>query len=248
MTGSYILETRGLSAGYGARPVIHEVDIRVAAGEVVALLGANGVGKTTTLLAITGELPVAAGEVFFDGSAAAMPLYRHARRGLAFVPEGRSVFFGLSVADNLRAARVEAADAVSLFPELEKRLTTKAGLISGGEQQMLALARALGRRPRLIVVDELSLGLAPKAVRRLLSALRQAASEGVGVLFVEQHARKALAYSDRVYVMNRGRIALRGDAESMKSRLSDIEDEYLATRESGRPRSEPQAAKPKASE
>jgi branched-chain amino acid transport system ATP-binding protein len=230
MSGPPILETRGLSAGYGVRPVIHEVDIQVGAGEVVALLGANGVGKTTTLLAITGELPIAAGEVLFDGSSAAAPLHRRAREGLAFVPEGRSVFFGMSVADNLRAARVATADAVTCFPELEKRLTTRAGLISGGEQQMLSLARALGRRPRLIIVDELSLGLAPKVVRRLLAALRTAADEGAAVLFVEQHARKAMAYSDRVYVMNRGRISLSGEAGSMASRLSEIEDAYLAER------------------
>jgi branched-chain amino acid transport system ATP-binding protein len=224
------VEARGLTAGYGPRAVIHDVDLVVNPGEVVALLGPNGAGKTTTLLALAGELPLQAGEVAIDGVVTKAPLHRRAMQGLSFVTEERSVFKSLSTVDNLRVGDVEIADALALFPELEKRLTVRGGLLSGGEQQMLTLARALSRKPRLLLADELSLGLAPLVVKRLLEAVRAAADDrGCGVLLVEQHVRKALRYADRAYVMRRGRIEMVGDAAEMRGRLAEIEDSYLTT-------------------
>jgi branched-chain amino acid transport system ATP-binding protein len=225
----WVLETRGLTAGYGPLPVIHDVSLRVGRGQMVALLGANGAGKTTTMLALAGELPPTSGEVSVDGATIRAPLHVLARRGLGYVPEGRSLFFGLTVAENLRVANTDERAALDLFPDLERRSGVRAGLLSGGEQRMLALAVALARRPRLLLVDELSLGLAPLIVRRLLSALREAAQrDHVGVLFVEQHARKALQYADWAYVMGRGTIVLDGDAETMRGSITTIEDQYLA--------------------
>jgi branched-chain amino acid transport system ATP-binding protein len=226
-----ILEASGITAGYGPRPVIHAIDIEVHPGEIVALLGANGAGKTTTLLALSGELPLMSGQVLMDGEAETGPLHRRARKGLAYVTEERSVFKGLSLADNLRCGGVEVADALALFPELGPRLRVRGGLLSGGEQQMLTLARALGRRPRLLLADELSLGLAPLVVRRLLDAVRSAAErEGCGVLLVEQHVRKALRYADRAYIMARGRIHMNLPAATARERIAEIEQTYLAGR------------------
>jgi branched-chain amino acid transport system ATP-binding protein len=227
-----ILQATGLTAGYGPQPVIRELDIEVGVGEVVALLGPNGAGKTTTLLALSGELPLMSGEVFFDGQPEKGPLYRRARNGLGYVTEERSVFKGMSLVDNLRCGGVEVADALALFPELERRLRVRGGLLSGGEQQMLTLARALCRKPRLLLADELSLGLAPLVVERLLKAVRAAAQEGCGVLLVEQHARKALHYADRVYVMRRGRIEMSLSAAEARERIGEIEESYLSGRAS----------------
>jgi branched-chain amino acid transport system ATP-binding protein len=224
-----VLEVSGLEVGYGPQPVVHGIDLTVAEGEVVALLGANGAGKTTTLMAIAGVLPILGGEVRIGGEPATTPLHERARAGLGYVTEERSVFKGLSVADNLTVGGVTAEDALKLFPELEKRLAIRAGLISGGEQQMLTLARALARKPRLLLADELSLGLAPLVVTRLFVALREAAAEqGSGVLLVEQHVRKALKYVDRVYVMRRGRVVLSLTAEEARERVHEIEQAYLA--------------------
>jgi branched-chain amino acid transport system ATP-binding protein len=227
-TGPLVLRTVGLAAGYGSQPVVHDVNIEVRAGEVVALLGSNGAGKTTTLLALAGELSPLAGHVEIDGAVTTSPLHQRARRGLTFVTEEKSVFMGLSARDNLRVAGVGLADALALFPELERRLDVRGGLLSGGEQQMLTLARALARKPRLLLADELSMGLAPLIVHRLLEAVRAAADErGAAVLLVEQHVRKALQYADRVYVMRRGRIELSGTSAEMKGRIGEIEDHYL---------------------
>lgn len=224
------LEARGLTVGYGSRPVVHGVDLVVHSGEVVALLGPNGAGKTTTLLALAGELPLQGGEVRLNGAPTKAPLHRRARHGLAFVMEERAVFKRLSALENLRVGGVDPQVALRLFPELEKRLSLRGGLLSGGEQQMLTLARALSRNPKLLLADELSLGLAPLVVRRLLEAVRTAADEqGTGVLLVEQHVRKALQYADRVYVMRRGRIELSGTAAEMRGRLAEIEDSYLTS-------------------
>ena len=226
---SAVLATRGLSAGYAGQPVVHDVDMEVAAGEVVCLLGPNGAGKTTTLLTLSGELPAIKGEVLLDGAPTKAPLHRRARAGLGYVTEERSVFKGMSARDNLRCADVDPKEAIGLFPELERVMDRRGGLLSGGEQQMLTLARALLRRPRLLLADELSLGLAPLVVDRLLHAVRAAASErGTGVLIVEQHARKALRYADRVYVMSRGRLAMALSAKDAQVRLHDIESHYLA--------------------
>ncbi|HET6509982.1 MAG TPA: ATP-binding cassette domain-containing protein [Baekduia sp.] len=226
---SAAIATEGLSAGYDRRAVVTGLDLRVESGEVVALLGANGAGKTTTMLTLAGELPPLAGSVAIDGAAGRAPLYRRARRGLALVTEERSVFMRMSTADNLRVGRCDRARALALFPELEPLLDRTAGLLSGGEQQILTLARALARWPRVLLADELSLGLAPMVVDRLLQAVRDAADQdGVGVLLVEQHVEKALRVADRAYVMSRGRVVLSGRADEVRQRLHEVEDAYLA--------------------
>jgi branched-chain amino acid transport system ATP-binding protein len=227
---STLLEAKDLSAGYGPVEVIHDIQMKVEPGEVVAVLGANGAGKTTTMLSLSGELPVSGGEVLFDGEVTHSPLYRRSRDGMAYVPEGRSVFTGMSAADNLRVAGVDQDRVLALFPELEKRLNVAAGLLSGGEQQMLTLGRALAREPKLLLADELSLGLAPLVVTRLLKAVRDAADQhGTGALLVEQHARKALRYSDRVYVMQRGRVVMSATSTDARTNISELEAAYLTS-------------------
>ena len=223
-----------MSAGYGGQPVVHDLDLVVSPGEVVCLLGPNGAGKTTTLLAMSGELPLLGGEVVFEGEPTTAPLYRRARAGLAYVTEERSVFKSLTGFDNLRTGGVTPGDVLALFPELERCLSTRGGLLSGGEQQMLTVGRALARKPRLLLADELSLGLAPIIVDRLLQAVRTAATDrGMAVLLVEQHARKALRYADRVYVMRRGHIEMALTADEASRRISEIENVYLAISTAG---------------
>lgn len=230
MTGaSPALEAKQLSAGYNGHPVVHDLDLVVRSGEVVALLGPNGAGKSTTMLALAGELPPLVGSVSLAGQDTRLPLFRRARAGLAFVPEQRSVFMGLSVADNLRAGRADAKYAISLFPELDRLMTRRAGLLSGGEQQMLTLARALGRRPAVLLIDELSLGLAPIVVQRLLAVVRSAATDdGLAVLVVEQHTRQVMKIADYVVVLRRGQTAVRGRTAEVTDRMEDIEAAYLA--------------------
>ena len=227
---SAALEARQLAVGYHGHPAVRDLDLQVVPGKVVALLGPNGAGKTTTLLALAGELPPLSGEVMFRGRRTRQPLYRRARGGLCFVTEERSVFMGLSVADNLRAGRADAGYALSMFPELKPLLKRRAGLLSGGEQQMLTLARALARRPVVLLIDELSLGLAPLIVRRMLDVVRAAATaDGVGVLVVEQHTRQVMKIADYALVLRRGRVALRGPADELTRRITDIEAAYLAS-------------------
>jgi branched-chain amino acid transport system ATP-binding protein len=229
-TTSPVLEVHQLCAGYGSQPVIHDVDLVVRAGEVVALIGANGAGKTTTLLAVSGELPALSGQVLMDGVVTKAPLHKRARAGLTLVTEERSVFKGLTARDNLSVGGVDIADALEIFPELERRLAVRGGLLSGGEQQMLTLGRALARHPHLLLADELSMGLAPLVVKRLLEAVRAAADErGTAVLLVEQHVRKALLYADRVYVMRRGHIELHGTSHEIRGRIAEVEQHYLST-------------------
>jgi branched-chain amino acid transport system ATP-binding protein len=224
-----LLECRGLAAGYGSVAVVREVDLRVEPGEVVALVGPNGAGKTTTLLTLAGELPVIAGDVLFRGAVTRAPLFRRARGGMGFVTEERSVFKALTTEENLRVAGVRRADAVAIFPELEPLMGRTAGLLSGGEQQMLTLARAVARGPDLLLVDELSLGLAPVVVKRLLHTVRRVATErSTGILLVEQHVRQAFDIADRVYVMQRGRIVMTGSGEEVRGRIDEIEATYLS--------------------
>jgi sulfate-transporting ATPase len=222
-----VLEATGLRAGYGNVEIVRDVDVRVEPGEVVALLGPNGAGKTTTLLTLSGELPALGGEVRLFGTVTTAPLHMRARQGLAVVSQERTVLMDLTARENLRVSRCDVAQAVGLFPELEAHLDRRVGLLSGGQQQMLALARCLARDSKVLLVDELSLGLAPIIVDRLLRVVRTAADAGIGVLLVEQHIHKALAIADRVIVMARGSIALEGTADDLRSRVDDIQDAYL---------------------
>jgi branched-chain amino acid transport system ATP-binding protein len=218
----------GLVMRYGATTAVDGLSLTVETGSITAVLGPNGAGKTTTLLALAGELPLLAGSVAIDGRVTSAPLYKRAQNGVMFITEEKSVFMSLTARDNLKVAGVDLDDALALFPELERRLDVRGGLLSGGEQQMLSLARGLCRRPRVLLADELSLGLAPMVVTRLLEAVRDAASTfGTAVLLVEQHVRQALRYADRAYVMRRGRIDLSGSTTELLGRLSEIENSYL---------------------
>jgi branched-chain amino acid transport system ATP-binding protein len=224
-----LLEAEGVSAGYHGHPVVHGLDLEIHSGQVCALLGPNGAGKTTTLLTLAGDMPALGGRIAINGRDTKAPLHKRARMGLSFVTEERSVFMRLSVAENLRVGRTGRDRALALFPELEPLLGRRAGLLSGGEQQMLTLARALARKPKILLIDELSLGLAPLIVGRLLEAVRAAADEGVGILLVEQHVRQALRIADEVLVMRRGEIVVRGPTSEVASRLTDVEAAYLSS-------------------
>jgi branched-chain amino acid transport system ATP-binding protein len=225
-TRDVLLRARGLVAGYGELAVVHGVDLEVGQGEIVALLGPNGAGKSTTLLTLVGELPPLGGEVEWLGAPARGGLHQRARDGLGFVSEERSVFMAMSVRDNLLLGSGGIGPAVELFPELGALLDRRAGLLSGGEQQMLTLARALAREPRVLLADELSLGLGPIVVDRLLAAITHAALDrGVGVVLVEQQARRALQVADRWYLMRRGTIVAGGAASDG---IAGIEAAYLA--------------------
>jgi sulfate-transporting ATPase len=224
-----VLEAEGLRAGYGNVEIVRDIALRVDQGEVVALLGPNGAGKTTTISTLSGELRALGGEVRFLGARTIAPLHVRARKGLGVVSQERAVLMDLTVRENLRVSRCEIDRALELFPELESHVERRVGLLSGGQQQMLALARCLARQCRLLLVDELSLGLAPLVVDRLLRSVRAAADQGTAVLLVEQHIHKALSVADRVLVMARGTIALEGKASDLRSRLDDIQDAYLRT-------------------
>jgi branched-chain amino acid transport system ATP-binding protein len=214
------LETRGLVAGYEPDlPIVRGASIRVARGEIVLLLGPNGAGKSTLVKAIAGLVPVSAGAILADGAAiAGVPTHRLIRRGLAFVPQTENVFTGLSVRENLlpaalRGERVQ--DMLVLFPDLARLATEAAGRLSGGQRQMLAIARALVVGPQVLMLDEPSAGLSPLLVGTVMAKLAQIRGQGVTILMVEQNARAALPIADRAYVLVEGRVAHEGPAAGL---------------------------------
>lgn len=214
-----LLEVRRLHVSYGGINAVKGIDLAVGEGELVTLIGANGAGKTTTLKALCGLLRPAAGSIRYDGSdiTAALP-YRLVRNGLSLVPEGRGIFGRLTVAENLdmgaycrsdsAAVKSDLAWVYGLFPRLEEREKQVAGTLSGGEQQMLAIGRALMSRPKLLLLDEPSMGLAPILVQKIFDTIRAISAQGVTMLLVEQNAKLALEVSHRGYVMESGLIAL----------------------------------------
>ena len=232
LTG-HLLEIVALTTGYDGAPVVRDVNLHVDPGEVVAVLGANGAGKTTTLRAVSGIVRPMAGTVTVLGrDVARSSPYRIARAGVSHVAEGRSVFFDLTVAEHFRlghrSERLDAQRAYEYFPKLRELSDRRAGLLSGGEQQMLALARALARAPKLLLVDELSLGLAPVIVEKLLPVVRDYATDtGAGVLLVEQHVELALEVADRGLVMSHGEVVLERDAHALRGDRQLLAASYL---------------------
>lgn len=222
-----LIETHSIDVGYDGRAVVRALNLQVRAGEIVVLFGPNGAGKTTTLLSLAGALPLVAGDVSLFGQPTLAPMHKRVREGMAFITDRRSLFLKMSVRDNLRLRGGLIDDALGYFPELSGHLDQIAGLLSGGQQQMLAVARSLASRPRLLLADELSLGLAPLIVERLLAALRAASDEGLGVLLVEQHVRQALTIADRGYVLGGGGVTIEGDAAALGQQLADVETAYL---------------------
>lgn len=226
-----LLSVANLAAGYGSAPVVWDIDIEVDSGEVVALLGPNGAGKTTILLAIMGVIECLKGTVAFAGRLKSETRTADmARAGAALVPDDRGLLGSLSVRDNLSLVRDPKRDPLELFPELKPLMRRQVRLLSGGEQQMLALARAFASEPRLLLVDEMSQGLAPVIVQRLLPLLRSAAEEwGAGVLLVEQDVAGALKVADRGYLLRHGRIAISGRAEDLLTKQDVLETAYLGS-------------------
>jgi branched-chain amino acid transport system ATP-binding protein len=229
-----MLEASGLSAGYLGENVVEGVDVRVAAGQAVAVIGSNGAGKTTLFRALCGMLPVSAGRVRFDGQdITGRPAHRIARAGLAYVPAERHLFPGMSVRENLLLGAYPGRPdpstfelVLDLFPRLQERRKQPAGSLSGGEQQMLAVGRALMSRPRLLMLDEPTTGLAPKLARSAYEALKTLKETGVTLLVAEQQVPLALSLADRGYVLENGRIRLEGASEDLE-RNPEVRRAYL---------------------
>ena len=237
---STLLSVEALQAGYDDSIVLEDLSLRIDEGEVVALLGANGSGKTTTMRALTGLIKPFQGQVTFAGQdLLAVAPYRRVDLGIALCPEGRQVFPNMSVEENLllgsfnghaRRERNKSFQQVyDLFPRLAERRTQKAGLMSGGEQEMLAIGRALMARPRLMLLDEPSLGLAPKTVQSLFAAIRQVAESGISILIVEQNAQAAFSVAERGYVLALGRAVASGTIEQLAS-SEVVHDSFIGAR------------------
>jgi branched-chain amino acid transport system ATP-binding protein len=228
-----VLQIEGLTTGYDGVPVVRDLDLVVHHGEVVAMLGANGAGKTTTLRTVSGLIRPIAGTIRYRGQdLAGLSASDRARLGIAHVPEGRGLFFGLTVEEHLRLGyhreRLDEELAYRLFPALTPLRDRRAGLLSGGEQQMLAVGRALARRPALLLLDELSLGLAPIVVEKLLPIIRDhAVASGCAVLLVEQHVGMALDVADRGYVLEHGTVGTHASAERLRADQSLLLASYL---------------------
>ncbi len=231
-----ILEVRDLSVSYGAIGALKGVSLTLSEGEIVTLIGANGAGKTTTLRAIMGLVPSSGGEVRYRGQPTrSVPTHRLVRDGLVLVPEGRIVFANLSVQENLEMGAYARKDGgasadyqrvYALFPRLKERLRQTAGTLSGGEQQMLAIGRALMSKPRVLLLDEPSLGLAPIVVHAIFEAIEEIHRSGVPVLLVEQNANAALRHSSRAYVLETGHVALEGTSAEVASNPK-VKEAYL---------------------
>ena len=232
-----MLRVEDFSVARAGRPVVHEVSLEIPSGQVTTLLGANGAGKSSLVLAIAGLLRSSGGRVLLDDVDLTGRRPEQIRSaGVAVVPEGRRLLPGLTVEDNLRVAtymlgaaqaKEGIAYALELFPELEKRWSATARLLSGGEQQMVVLAQALVSQPKVVLVDELSLGLAPVVVKRLVPTLEAAAANGIGVLLIEQFAHVALGLAETAYVIERGRIRYAGPAQKLKDEPELLHSAYL---------------------
>ena len=232
-----MLEIKNLEVYYGVIQAIKGISFEVNEGEVIALIGANGAGKTTTLHAVTGLIPVKAGEIIFEGkNVTKTPGHKIVSMGMAHVPEGRRVFAQLSVYQNLKMGAYTRKDKDEIgrnlemvykrFPRLEERKNQMAGTLSGGEQQMLAMGRALMSQPKIILMDEPSMGLSPIFVNEIFDIIKEVSAAGTTVLLVEQNAKKALSIADRAYVLETGKITLQGDAKELMNDES-VKKAYL---------------------
>lgn len=232
-----MLEVKGLQVYYGVIQALKDISFEVNQGEVIALIGANGAGKTTTLHTLTGLLPAKQGSIIFEGKdITKVPAHKIVEMGIAHVPEGRRVFSQLSVYENLKMGAYTRKDKKEIaenlenvykrFPRLEERKNQRAGTLSGGEQQMLAMGRALMSNPKMIVMDEPSMGLSPIFVNEIFDIIEKVSAGGTTVLLVEQNAKKALSIADRAYVLETGNIVLSGDAKELMNDDS-IKKAYL---------------------
>jgi branched-chain amino acid transport system ATP-binding protein len=237
MTAAALLELDKLEVAYGGIHAVKGIDLIVCQGELVCLIGANGAGKTTTLKGITGLQPVKAGRIVYEGrDVTGMPAFQLVRQGLSMVPEGRGVFGALTIEENLamgaysrrdrKAIKDDVERVFALFPRLKERHRQTAGTLSGGEQQMLAMARAIMSRPKLLLLDEPSMGLAPLMVQKVFETVLAISGEGVTILLIEQNAKLALEVSNRGYVMESGTITLSGDSRELLSNPK-VREAYL---------------------
>ncbi|AWI81970.1 MAG: ABC transporter ATP-binding protein [Betaproteobacteria bacterium HGW-Betaproteobacteria-13] len=223
---SPLLQLKNLQIAYGGIHAVKGIDLELAKGELVCLIGANGAGKTTTLNAIAGLLPLEGGDILYnDASINSLPAHKRLRQGIALVPEGRGIFTRLTVEENLRMGAYSRKDndgieadlekVYTMLPRVKERLEQVAGTLSGGEQQMVAIGRALLSRPKLLLLDEPSMGLAPLVVEKIFEVVQSVAKEGVTILLVEQNANLALEFSQRGYVMESGKITLTGSGDEL---------------------------------